>query len=83
MVTSFFALGGDSLKAGKLVAAMRRRLEVQLSVADLFTAPTIGAAYSIGVSFAASAIDDDDDNDVHTYIYCFFLCFMCCVLCIV
>ena len=39
---SFFALGGDSLKAGKLVAAMRKKLGVQLSVADLLSAPTIG-----------------------------------------
>lgn len=44
---SFFALGGDSLKAGKMVAAMRKRLEVQLSVADLFTAPTIGKSSTI------------------------------------
>ena len=43
VVTSFFALGGDSLKAGKLVAAMRKTLSVQLSVADLFTSPTIEA----------------------------------------
>ena len=42
VAASFFALGGDSLKEGQLVAAMRKKLEVQLSVADLFTAPTIG-----------------------------------------
>ena len=42
VTSSFFALGGDSLKAGKLVAAMRKKLGVQLSVADLLSAPTIG-----------------------------------------
>jgi acyl-CoA synthetase (AMP-forming)/AMP-acid ligase II/acyl carrier protein len=40
---SFFDLGGDSLKAGQLVNAMRKKLKIQLSVADLFTAPTIEA----------------------------------------
>lgn len=42
VVRSFFDMGGDSLKAGQLIAAMRKRLQVQLSVADLFSAPTIG-----------------------------------------
>lgn len=40
---SFFDIGGDSLRAGQLVAAMRKALRVKLSVADLFTAPTIEA----------------------------------------
>jgi acyl-CoA synthetase (AMP-forming)/AMP-acid ligase II/acetyltransferase-like isoleucine patch superfamily enzyme/acyl carrier protein len=43
VVESFFDLGGDSLKAGQLVAAMRKKLKVDLSVADLLTAPTIEA----------------------------------------
>lgn len=48
VTASFFSLGGDSLKAGKLVAAMRKKLDVQLSVADLFTAPTIeGMAHKV------------------------------------
>ena len=41
VVVSFFDLGGDSLKAGQLINAMRKKLRVQLAVADLFTAPTI------------------------------------------
>ena len=41
VATSFFDLGGDSLKAGQLVAVMRKKMRVQLSVADLFTASTI------------------------------------------
>jgi acyl carrier protein len=41
VVASFFDIGGDSLKAGQLINAMRKKLHVQLSVADLFTAPTI------------------------------------------
>ena len=38
---SFFDLGGDSLKAGQLVNAMRKKFRIQLSVGDLFTSPTI------------------------------------------
>ena len=38
---SFFDLGGDSLKAGQLVNAMRKKFKIQLSVGDLFTSPTI------------------------------------------
>lgn len=43
VVSSFFDLGGDSLKAGMLINAMRKKLRVQLAVADLFTSPTIEA----------------------------------------
>lgn len=38
---SFFDIGGDSLKAGQLIASLRKKLRIQLSVSDLFTAPTI------------------------------------------
>lgn len=41
VTTSFFDMGGDSLKAGQLVNVMRKQLQVHISVADLFTAPTI------------------------------------------
>ena len=41
VTASFFDLGGDSLKAGQLVSALRKKLRVQLSVSDLFTAPTV------------------------------------------
>ena len=40
---TFFDLGGDSLKAGQLVAMMRKSLNVDLMVADLLNAPTIEA----------------------------------------
>lgn len=43
VTTSFFDLGGDSLKAGQVIGAMRQQLRVPLSVADLFTAPSIEA----------------------------------------
>lgn len=43
VTASFFDLGGDSLKAGQIVGAMRQQLRVPLSVADLFTSPTIEA----------------------------------------
>jgi len=38
---SFFALGGDSLRAGQLVGAVRKQMQVPLTVADLFSFPTI------------------------------------------
>ena len=41
VTSSFFDLGGDSLKAGQLVGIMRQELRVPLTVADLFTAPSI------------------------------------------
>jgi hypothetical protein len=40
---TFFELGGDSLKAGQLVAMMRKCLNVDLMVADLLNFPTIEA----------------------------------------
>ncbi|RYG69938.1 hypothetical protein EON64_01440 [archaeon] len=43
VTSSFFDLGGDSLKAGQVIGAMRSELRVPLTVADLFTAPTIAA----------------------------------------
>lgn len=41
VTTSFFDMGGDSLKAGQLVNVMRKELQCLITVADLFTAPTI------------------------------------------
>lgn len=41
VTSSFFDLGGDSLQAGQLVNAIRKKLHVPISVADLFLAPTI------------------------------------------
>jgi len=41
--SDFFELGGTSLKAGKLVAQMRRQFQVSLAVRDLFTHRSISA----------------------------------------
>lgn len=37
----FFDLGGDSLRAMRLLSGLRQNLEVELTMADLFRAPTI------------------------------------------
>ncbi|PYQ27335.1 MAG: hypothetical protein DMF56_20505 [Acidobacteria bacterium] len=38
---SFFVLGGHSLKAARLIGRIRRELAVDVSLADLFTAPSV------------------------------------------
>ncbi len=38
---SFFELGGDSLRVGKVIAEIRRRLEVEMETVKLFEYPTI------------------------------------------
>ena len=37
----FFALGGDSLSAMRLIAAIKASLDVDLSVPTVFEAPTV------------------------------------------
>ncbi len=41
VVESFFDLGGDSLKAGQLINALRKKFAVKLAVADLFAAASV------------------------------------------
>jgi acyl carrier protein len=72
VTSSFFELGGDSLRAGVLVNAIRKEFGVGLTVADLFTSPTIeGMAHRIsflrrveaphGLEAGADAHDEDDE----------------------
>lgn len=41
VTSSFFDLGGNSLSAGQLVNKIRKQMHANISVADLFTSPTI------------------------------------------
>lgn len=52
---TFFEIGGDSLLAVRLVAAIQKRLQREFSVATLLKAPTIETI--------ASALRDDGDGD--------------------
>ncbi|SPE99888.1 non-ribosomal peptide synthetase [Streptomyces sp. MA5143a] len=58
----FFALGGDSLTATRLVAAIRGSLGVELPMRDVLRAPTVaGMAALVRESRAARGLDPDGD----------------------
>ncbi|WP_306327423.1 non-ribosomal peptide synthetase [Streptomyces venezuelae] len=60
----FFALGGDSLTATRLVAAIRGRLGVELPMRDVLRAPTVaGMSALVGELREASGIDGGPGGD--------------------
>jgi yersiniabactin nonribosomal peptide synthetase len=60
---SFFALGGDSLSATRLVETLRQRLSIDLSLRRLFTAPTVaGLSALIAEQLAAVAAETFEDG---------------------
>jgi acyl carrier protein len=44
---NFFELGGDSLMATQLVARLRRTFEIEMPLAEFFTAPTVAELASL------------------------------------
>jgi len=65
VTSSFFELGGDSLRAGGLVSAIRKKFDVAMTVADLFTSPTIESmaqkiSFLISMDTEESVFDFDD-----------------------
>lgn len=65
VTSSFFELGGDSLRAGSLVNAIRRAFGVAITVADLFSSPTIeGMAHKINFlrTIESNQVLDEADN---------------------
>ncbi|KAF2471468.1 uncharacterized protein BDR25DRAFT_368329 [Lindgomyces ingoldianus] len=54
---SFFRLGGDSIEAMKLVGEARR-MEMQLSVADIFRNPTLADLAALDCSHSGSTAED-------------------------
>jgi len=58
--TSFFALGGHSLLAMRAVAALRRDLGVEFSVADLLAHPTLAAIAALCRERSARAATPQD-----------------------
>ncbi|MGW0555813.1 amino acid adenylation domain-containing protein [Streptomyces sp. NPDC002926] len=60
----FFALGGDSLTATRLVAALRGRLGVELPMRDVLRAPTVaGMSALVGELRAGRGPDPDPGGD--------------------
>jgi amino acid adenylation domain-containing protein len=65
---SFFELGGHSLLAMRLISAIRKHLEIELGIRDLFVYPTISAlaahlqAQQTGLSLPAIEVEDRPVN---------------------
>ncbi len=60
---AFFALGGDSMAATRLVAAVRGRLGVELPMRDVLAAPTVaGMAALVSELRARSGLGQDPDD---------------------
>ncbi|KAL7948195.1 non-ribosomal peptide synthetase [Trichoderma barbatum] len=55
--SNFFALGGDSLRAMRLVVTARER-GIALTVADIFTNPTLSGMASKATQASGSSLDD-------------------------
>jgi acyl carrier protein len=66
-VDDFFALGGDSLIAIKLIARLRQALQVPLDIGTLYSAPTISALaeHVAAVRWAAQApaLESKEDSE--------------------
>jgi aryl carrier-like protein len=53
---NFFEIGGTSLKGVQLIAQLKQRLGVELSIVNLFESPTVGAmAAMLGTNGSSGA----------------------------
>jgi acyl carrier protein len=59
----FFALGGHSLMATRVMAWIRRTFDVEVPLQALWETPTV-AGLAIAVAEAHSAVPDDEDEDL-------------------
>jgi len=62
---NFFALGGDSLSAVKLLTRLRRELSADLKLRDIFDHPVVADLAALGINQGAS-IEHVSDDDVST-----------------
>jgi yersiniabactin nonribosomal peptide synthetase len=61
---SFFALGGDSLLATRLVEALQRRLGILLSLRQIFAAPTVAQLAALIDAECGAAVGEEFEEGV-------------------
>jgi amino acid adenylation domain-containing protein len=60
----FYRAGGNSLQAAQLMSAIKRRFEVEISLTDFFTSPTVAHLATIVDNVRAARLSDEDLLDL-------------------